>query len=157
MSKNEYWLKSGFFTLLERGAVLIFGFGGLLLLLRQISLAQFGTWAVFLSIVSIVEVGRMGLLGNALVKYLSNKIGTPEEGTLNSASLVLNGLVTLIIVGLLYGTAPTVGRMTVQDIWVDPVRFVDLLQSRELCRRLHRNRRVVHSTKEGWLIRKGGS
>lgn len=125
-SKNSYWLRSGFYTLFERGAVLVFGFGGVIMLFRTLSLAEFGTWAVFLSIVSILEVGRVGLLSNALVKYLSVAKDADDrrmEGLINTASFVLNGLITVLIVLGLLLLAPLVGRVMEQPILVDMLRI----------------------------------
>ena len=42
---------------------MLFGFGGAVLLYRAIpTQAAFGIWVLFLSIVSVIEVGRIGLL-----------------------------------------------------------------------------------------------
>ncbi|MCB0517403.1 MAG: flippase [Lewinellaceae bacterium] len=96
--KNSYWLRSGFYTLSEKAAALLFGFGGAILLFRTISQESFGVWVLFLSITSILEVGRIGLLQNALVKYLATSSGDEEAGRITTASLVLNFLLTSIIV-----------------------------------------------------------
>ncbi len=104
--KDSYWLKSGFYTLSEKTASMLFGFGGAVLLYRAIpDQGAFGIWVLFLSIVSVVEVGRIGLLQNALVKFLSVEHGD-EAGRITTASFVLNGLLTLLIVLLSLGLAP---------------------------------------------------
>ncbi len=100
---DSYWLKSGFYTLSEKAASLLFGFGGFILLVRVLPGKEtYGTWVLFLSIVSVIEVGRIGLLQNALVKYLSVENGD-EAGRITTASFVLNGLLTaLIVMGCLW-------------------------------------------------------
>ena len=108
--KNGYWLRSGFYTISEKAAALVFGFGGLLLLLRSISQADFGVWALFLAIVSILEVGRIGLLQNALVKYMSTIEVEEEIRRVATASLVLNGILTSIIVLALFGLSELIGE-----------------------------------------------
>jgi O-antigen/teichoic acid export membrane protein len=108
--KNIYWLKSGFYTLSEKGAALLFGFGGAVLLFRLMPQAQFGIWVLFLSITSIIEVGRVGLLQNALVVFLSTKEGG-EAGRITTASFVLNGMLTSGIVLLLLGLSPLAARL----------------------------------------------
>lgn len=60
MNKN-YWLHSGFYTLMDRFMQMVFGFGGIFFLLRIFSKGDFGTWVIFLTIVSFIEVGRIGL------------------------------------------------------------------------------------------------
>lgn len=77
---------------------MLFGFGGAVMLYRAIpNQGEFGVWVLFLSIISIIEVGRIGLLQNALVKFLSVEKGE-EAGRITTASFVLNGMLTLLIV-----------------------------------------------------------
>lgn len=102
--KNSYWLRSGFYTLSEKGTSLLFGFGSAVLLFRSLTKEEFGTWILFLTIVSILEVGRIGLLQNALIKYLATHEGE-DAGKINTASLVLNILMTACIVLLLFALA----------------------------------------------------
>lgn len=92
-NKKSYWLRSGFFTIASRLSGIIFGFGGFYLLARGLSKSDFGIWVLFLTIASFIEVGRIGLQHNALVKYLS---GSEEEdyAKISLASLILNGLIT---------------------------------------------------------------
>ena len=119
--KNSYWLRSGFYTLSEKGAALLFGFGGAVLLLRMMPQEQFGIWVLFLSITSILEVGRVGLLQNALVKFLSTK-EDGEAGRITTASFVLNGMLTSLIVLLLLGFSSPAAR------WFDAPQLADLFK-----------------------------
>ncbi|HFA49717.1 MAG TPA: hypothetical protein ENJ95_11970 [Bacteroidetes bacterium] len=96
--KKGYWLRSGFYTLSEKAAMLVFGFGSGVLLFRGLTKEVFGVWILFLSITSILEVGRIGLLQNALVKYLTTSKTPDEIGRITTASLVLNFILTGIIV-----------------------------------------------------------
>ncbi len=79
----------------------MFGFGGVILLFRVLPKETYGVWVLFLSITSILEVGRIGLLQNAMIKYLATSSGDEETGKITTASLVLNGLMTLGIVAFL--------------------------------------------------------
>ena len=88
----------------------MFGFGGAMLLFRTLTKEAFGVWVLFLSITSILEVGRIGLLQNALVKYLATR-GGEEAGRITTASFVLNGILTSLIVMLLLGLSPLAGKM----------------------------------------------
>ncbi|MBK8567239.1 MAG: oligosaccharide flippase family protein [Saprospiraceae bacterium] len=108
---NSYWLKSGFYTLSEKAASLLFGFGGFVLLVRVLPDKEtYGAWVLFLSIVSVIEVGRIGLLQNALVKYLS--VGNGEEaGRITTASFVLNGLLTAFIALVCLGLSPLAAEL----------------------------------------------
>lgn len=94
-TKKSYWLKSGMLTILERGSVFVFGFGGFYLLTRALSENDLGIWVIFYTLASFVEVGRGGLIQNALVKFLSNAENEEEYQKINTASIVSNGLVTI--------------------------------------------------------------
>jgi lipopolysaccharide exporter len=101
-SKDNYWLKSGLFSLFEKGSVFIFGFGTTLLLLRHLTKEAFGIWVLFLATSSFIEVGLIGLVQNGLVRYLSTAKGKKEYNTILNASLALNiGLSLLSAIALL--------------------------------------------------------
>ncbi len=86
---------------------MLFGFGGAVLLYRAIpSQADFGVWVLFLGIVSVIEVGRIGLLQNALVKFLSVDNQGEEAGKITTASIVLNVILTLLIVLVCLALSP---------------------------------------------------
>ena len=102
--KNSYWLRSGFFTILEKLGVQVFGFGAVFFLFRALSIPDFESWVLYLAIVNILEVGRAGLVQNALIKFLSDdeqRAGGQHQARINTASLTLNVLVTLAIVAVL--------------------------------------------------------
>lgn len=69
-----------------------------------------GIWVIFYTITSFIEVGRSGLLQNALIKYLTDAKGE-DYSRINSASIALNGLVTVIFILLLIGLAHPVGAL----------------------------------------------
>lgn len=95
-SKGSYWLQSGFYTFMQRGAALIFGFGSFFFLIRGVSKEEFGAWALFLSITTILELGKNGLIQNALVKFLAAD-EKEQDGAIISASLFLNCSMSLIL------------------------------------------------------------
>ncbi len=102
-------------------AALVFGFGGAVLLFRAIPKEEFGVWVLFLAVTSILEVGRIGLLQNALVKYLATS-GEEEAGKITTASVALNCLLTFGIVLLLLGLSLPL------SIWLDAPHLADLLK-----------------------------
>jgi len=86
---------------------MLFGFGGAVLLYRAIpEQSVFGVWVLFLGIVSVIEVGRIGLLQNALVKYLSVDNQGEEAGRITTASFAINTILTLLIVLVCLGLSP---------------------------------------------------
>ena len=104
-SDKSYWLKSGLLSIFEKGSVFIFGFGSIYILTRAFTKAEFGVWVLFYTITSFIEVGRNGLLQNALVKYLST-CEKNETPIVASASLLLNGLLSLCCILFLLLFAP---------------------------------------------------
>lgn len=107
-TKKTYWLKSGIFSILEKGSVFVFGFGSIAILARGLSLEAFGIWAVFNTVTAFFEVSRIGLQQNALVKYLSTHEGT-EEGKIGTASLFNNALLTVFSVLILFTAGGWIG------------------------------------------------
>ena len=108
VSQNEkqqrsYWVKSGLLTILQRLSVLVFGLGSLFLMLRGMSKEDFGTWALFLAVISFLEVGRNGLIQNALVRFMAacTKEEKEDYAKISTASLFINVSLTLLSVCLL--------------------------------------------------------
>ncbi len=96
-------MKSGLLTILQRLSVLVFGLGSLFLMLRGMSKEDFGTWALFLAVVSFLEVGRNGLIQNALVRFMA-ACGMDEKeeyAKISTASLFINVMLTLLSMLLL--------------------------------------------------------
>ena len=70
--RHNYWIKSGFFTIAQRLSVPLFGVGSFLILIRSLSEEQMGVWALFLNVVTTLEVARNGLIKGAIVKYMNS-------------------------------------------------------------------------------------
>lgn len=104
---KNYWLKSGLLSLMEKFSVQVFAFGSVFFLFRGLSKEAFGAWAIFLTIAAIIEVARIGLLQNALVKHLSVADET-EYAKITTASLFINLLITSLTVLSLFGLAEPV-------------------------------------------------
>lgn len=85
---------------MEKLSVQLFAFGAVFLLFRALTKEAFGTWAIFLTIAAIIEVARIGLLQNALVKFLSTA-KKEAYAKISTASLVLNILVTILTISFL--------------------------------------------------------
>jgi len=105
-STSSYWFRAGFYTIFEQLSVVLFGFGSVLILLRVLSKEDFGVWALFLTIAAFIEVARNGLIQNAFIKFITSL--NPESpdfkdqyARINTASLFLNIIITLISISLL--------------------------------------------------------
>lgn len=79
----------------EKFSLQIFRFGGFYMLALEMPQEEYGVWVLFLAINAFVEVARIGLIQNALMKFLAS---TPKEehGSINTASLALNVILTCI-------------------------------------------------------------
>lgn len=91
--KGAYWLRSGLYSLFEKTSLQIFRFGGFYLLVRGLPKEQYGVWVLFLMVGAFVEVARIGLVQNALMKFLAVNEKS-VHGSINTASLVLNTILT---------------------------------------------------------------
>jgi lipopolysaccharide exporter len=96
-------LRSGFYTLLEKGSGLMFSLVTAMLLLRGLTKEDFAAWGLFLVITYFLEMGRSGLLQNALMTFVARH---PQEEVpaIATTALVLNvGFSAVSIVAMLLG------------------------------------------------------
>lgn len=115
-SGKNYWLTSGMFTLLQRFGVQVFGLGMAPIIFRAFSPAQAGIWFLFLTTVSVLEVSRVGLQQNALIKFLAN-CNEEDYRTISTASLVLNFIMTaFMILSLILGAKPLANLLDAPDL-----------------------------------------
>ncbi len=112
---KSYWLVSGLYAFFEKGASYLFGFGSMFMLIRALDPDNWGVWVLFLTVCALLEVTRMGLIQNALVKSLSSEKET-EHGKINTASLFLNLALTVLFALLLYILAPFFGQLWDESI-----------------------------------------
>jgi lipopolysaccharide exporter len=96
--KDHYWLRSGFFSVLQNLTGVIFGFGSFYILVRILpTKSDFGIWALFMTTTTIMETIRNGLIQNALIRFLS--ISPAEEHPkIVSASFVNSGFLTVLCI-----------------------------------------------------------
>lgn len=94
---SNYWLVSGFMTILQNFSGVFFGFAGFFILVRLLTKQEYGVWVLFMSTITILEAIRTGLIQTALIRYLS---ASDDEGrpVIMTASALLSGIVTLVCV-----------------------------------------------------------
>lgn len=112
---KSYWLKSGLLTLLQRGSILIFGIGGFMILVRLLNKQDYGTWMLYISIITIMEMIRNGFIRNSMVKFLAAAQDEPETRHILSASLVLHLGITVLQTVLILGVS-----QFLPDFWSAP-------------------------------------
>jgi|GEM_PF-4656230 len=96
-SKNSYWMKSGVYTILQRVTNLFTGFGSFFILVRTFDKDEMGAYALFLTVSSLIEVSKNGLIQNAQIKY-SASASEEEYPKILSASFTLNVLIAVFLV-----------------------------------------------------------
>lgn len=98
---SSYWIRSAFFTFLQRFSLTLFGFVNFVILIRGLSKPQMGVWAFFLVVTSLFESTKSNLLKNAHVKYVAGN-NSSEKTVIASSSLILNALVSLLFILFLF-------------------------------------------------------
>lgn len=97
---KSYWFKSGSLTLLNRISITFFGLLNFIILVRVLSPDDFGTWVIFLSIITLLEAMRTTFMYNPLLRYLNSEDEDYRKDII-SASLLLNLMVAVITAGIL--------------------------------------------------------
>lgn len=94
---SSFWGKSLVFTLLNRFSVIFFGVITYFILVRHITPEQNGVWSLFLTIVTLIEVIKQGLLRNPVIKFLSTE---NDDDQVQSSAIVINTVFSLAIIAL---------------------------------------------------------
>jgi lipopolysaccharide exporter len=88
-------LSAAFFSLVQRFSVPLFGVLNFMLIVRMFNTEQVGTWALYTTIITLIEVAKSGFIRNASIRQLSLH---EETESVSSASLIVNTLFTLVII-----------------------------------------------------------
>ncbi len=103
---KNYWLSSGFYSLLNQLTQMIFNLGTVAILWRILDKETCGVWVIYMTITAFIEIGRTGLLQNGLITFM-NTAPQSEHGKINTASLFLSlSLSFLFILLLILGSSP---------------------------------------------------
>jgi lipopolysaccharide exporter len=92
--KNTTFLKSGSHAMLAGLAQQGFAMAHFLCIIRWLAPEALGTWAMFLTLVSIVEIARLGLVQNTLVYFGTHE--PHEKPRIVAASLVLSVSISVL-------------------------------------------------------------
>src|SRR5882762_7028794 len=93
---NLNWIRSGVYSISSRVSVLIFGFGSFYFLIRYLPQNDFGAWSLFITITTIVEMSRNGLIQNALIKLLHSHDAADSHKVV-TASWMINIFYSVVI------------------------------------------------------------
>lgn len=91
-SGKSFWIYSVFFTLLNRFSLVLFGVAGYIILAKKVfpTAKEMGIWALFTSIIALIETIKQGLLRNPMIKFLSEPEYVNNRNKIQSASLLTN-------------------------------------------------------------------
>lgn len=96
------WFGSILFTSLQRVSLFVFGVGGYFILAHvTFTNEQMGVYALFQTIVSMLEFVKMGLLRNALIKFFHDTEFQNHRAEVETASLVINAIFSAGVIILL--------------------------------------------------------
>ena len=99
-NKDLYWIRAGFFSLLQSLSGVFFSIGSFYILLRILGPKDYGVWVLFMVTATIIETVRGGMLQNALIKFLASE-EKYEHHKITSASFTLSGILSLICIILI--------------------------------------------------------
>lgn len=69
-----------------------------MVLIRILTKAEMGTWALFLTIITLFEATKSGLLKNAHIMYVSASNDEQEKTTIASSSFIINALISIAFI-----------------------------------------------------------
>ncbi|NML23768.1 oligosaccharide flippase family protein [Pseudoflavitalea sp. G-6-1-2] len=102
--KSSFWLHSIFYTLLQRFSLFFFGAVAYMVLVRGLDKEVNAVWALYLTILSLFETIKQGLLRNPTIKFLSLNEYAEKKYAVQSSSLVINLLFSAIaLIALVVG------------------------------------------------------
>src|SRR3954471_5820451 len=105
---STFWIHSIFFTLLNRSFLITFGLISYMILAKKVfpTVKEMGIWALFLTVFTLIENVKQGLLRNPMIKFLSEPEYVNHRNKVQSASLITNIFFSVVIIIILF----TVGR-----------------------------------------------
>jgi lipopolysaccharide exporter len=95
---SSYWIRSAFYTILQRFSLTFFGLINFIILVRVLTTEEMGTWALFLTVTAVFEATKSGLLKNAHVMYVSSTNSTDDKVTVASSSFLINSFISLLFI-----------------------------------------------------------
>jgi len=101
-NKDLYWIRAGFFTMLQNLSGVFFSIGSFFILLRILGANEYGVWVLFMVTTTILETVRGGLLQNALIRFLASEEKS-EHHKITAASFTISGILSLLCIILILG------------------------------------------------------
>lgn len=100
------WLHAGFFSGLQKLSVPLSGlFITMILAHKALTKEEMGVWAIFMSITTIIEMIRQGLVKTAMVKFINHSDNADHRFVIGGG-LFFNIIITLFIAVIMFLTTP---------------------------------------------------
>ncbi len=96
----SFWKKAIFYTLLQRVSLFAFGVISYMILVRGFSTVTNGIWALYITIFSVFESVKQGLIRNATIKFLGSKEYENHTDEVQVGSLAMNIAFSVITIML---------------------------------------------------------
>jgi len=105
-AKYSGWIHSGFFSGLQKLSVPLSGvFVTMILAHEALTKTEMGVWALFMSITSIIELIRQGLVKTAMIKYI-NYSSVNDHNYVIGAAFFLNAFITMLTALIMFIFTP---------------------------------------------------
>ncbi len=103
--KSSFWLHSIFYTLMQRFSLFFFGAISYMLLVRAFGQDKESNaiWALYLTILSLFETIKQGLLRNPTIKFLNLPEYSTRKNEVQSSAMVINivfSLMTILVLAI---------------------------------------------------------
>jgi lipopolysaccharide exporter len=95
-SFSSRWYKSGAYSLMNRLAIVFFGFWNIYFMVRVLPKTDIGAWTLFLSVTTVLELLRNGFIRNPMITHMVSAPSEVEKNKIITASWVLHFLLTAI-------------------------------------------------------------
>jgi lipopolysaccharide exporter len=101
--KSSFWLNAVFYTLLQRFSLFFFGAVSYMLLVRAFGddKASMAVWALYLTILTLFETVKQGMLRNPTIKFLGMAEYASKRKEVQSSALAINIGFTILIILLI--------------------------------------------------------
>jgi lipopolysaccharide exporter len=94
----SFWLNAMFYTMLQRVSLFAFGVAGYMILVRGFSTQTNGIWALYITIFSLFEMVKQGLLRNPTIRFLGMHEYQFRKEQIQSSSLFINTVFSLLAI-----------------------------------------------------------
>ncbi len=99
---GSFWLTAMFYTMLQRVSLFVFGVTAYMVLVRGFPTETNGIWALYITLYSLFEAVKQGLIRNASIKFLGRAEYVEKKDAVQSSSLVLNIIFSILIILLIF-------------------------------------------------------